>query len=198
MIPIKYKKEKPCFICNIIKPRSEFNCYQYKCKECEGKDLFKCIRCKEIKERKYFSKDRSNKSEVHGSCKKCKNKIARKRKRKYKNTVIKLVRMRFRDMLRRCGKEANNKNMVELGYTKEDFINKFPKIEKGFEVDHCIPLSWFEEGTPIYISCSLSNLQLLDAKTNNLKKNFYCHIPSDSQYVTEALKYIRKEYLENF
>lgn len=196
MIPIEYKKEKPCYICNITKLRSEFSPYQQKCKDCEDKDLFKCVRCKQIKERKDFPKDSSNLSGVHGSCKSCKNKL--KRKRRYKNSLIKLVRMRFRDMLRRCGVTANSKNMLELGYTKEDFINKFPKIDKGYEVDHCIPLSWFEEGTPIYISCALSNLQLLDAKSNNLKKNFWCHIPSDTQYVTEALKYIKKEYLENF
>jgi hypothetical protein len=106
--------------------------------------------------------------------------------------------MFFRDCLKRLNQSKVSSVYIMLGYDKEEFKNKFPIIPIGYDIDHCIPLSWFKEDAPISISCSLSNLQLLEHSLNVKKNNLYYDKPSDNEYVINSLKYIKEKYLHMF
>lgn len=203
----QYRLERPCTICTIIKPKSDFNTYQHRCKTCEDKKLYKCYKCAIIKEEKEFSKDKSRKLGILSICKKCKEKKPRKKTEAYytrrrrmdinrKNQPIRRLRVFIKGCLKRLNECKSSKAHSILGFTKEEFKVKFPTIPEGYEIDHCIPLSWFKEGTPISISCSLSNLQLLSSLDNAKKKNYFYHQPPDTQYFKDCLKYIDDKYLD--
>jgi len=79
----EYLIRRPCVVCKIIKPKSEFNKFKHTCKECEEKELFNCYSCKEIKHKSLFPKDNSQRIGISHKCKKCKNKqLSIKRKNK--------------------------------------------------------------------------------------------------------------------
>lgn len=203
----KYSKGRSCTICNILKIRSDFNSYQHRCKSCEAKKLYKCWKCKEIKEEDNFPKDPSRKLGISSMCKVCKAKIPKKKtethyisKRKSdkirSNRPERKLRRFIKDCFKRLRENKESTAASLLGFTQDELKTKFPVIPEGYEIDHCIPLSWFKVGTPISISCSLSNLQLLPGAENARKRNFYYHKPSDLQYFTNCLKYIDNKYLD--
>lgn len=64
------------------------------------------------------------------------------------------------------------------------------------QIDHKIPLSWFEEYTPPYIVNDLRNLQPLDPSTNQSKLNRYMD-KVDEEYLKEARQYLKKSFLES-
>lgn len=205
-------KNRICSICKILNPVSGFSKGLHKCKDCENNK--RCYICKEVKDKNEFRNDSyryDNKSNKCKVCERIKDKIRAKKRtstieykekrRQYeknrKRNTNRKVRDFFKDCLKRLKRNKTDTTYKTLGFTKQEFENKFPTIPKGFDLDHCIPLSWFIEDTPIYISCHLSNLQILPSSLNSKKKNYYCDLPSDSQYLSNCLKYIKKEYLEN-
>lgn len=192
----EYSIQKPCVVCNIVKPKSEFNLYQQKCKTCEESQLYKCCKCVTVKPYDDFEKNKSRKSGLSSRCKKCSQEAKKNKPRKI--TVTRRSRMFFKDCLKRLNQSKVSDVYVTLGYSKEEFKNKFPIIPTGYDIDHCIPLSWFKEDTPISISCSLHNLQLLEHSLNIKKNNLYYDKPSDNEYVINSMKYIKKKYLHMF
>src|SRR6478736_1299127 len=130
-----YSKERPCSVCQISKPKSEYNVNQQRCKDCESKTLRKCCRCNSIKEEVDFPKDKSKGSGISSYCKKCKSKRQGKRIRikKYKKKVTPLVRLRwmFKDSIRRLNRCKTSSTFKTLGFTKEEYISKFPVIPEG-------------------------------------------------------------------
>lgn len=203
----KYKYFRSCSICEVIKKRCDFNPYQHRCKECEDKKLRKCWKCKEIKKECEFHKDPSKKLGITNICKICKGKQIRIKnetfyinKRKYDKSRSKKSQRKFRTFISGCLKrlKSGNKDASKLlGFTKEAFESKFPNISIGYSIDHCIPLSWFKKETPISISCSLHNLQLLPSLENSKKKNYFYHQPSDLEYFKNCLNYIDNKYLDS-
>ncbi len=187
----EYSIQRPCSVCKGVKLKSEFNPFQHRCKDCQSKNLHKCCKCKEVKYKSLFPSDSSKKEGISSYCKICK--ISKKR-------VTPTIRLRwlFKGSLKRLQISKNGKTFEILGFTKSEFLSKFPNIPPGKSLDHCIPLSWFKEDCPVSVSCNLHNLQLLDNSVNFSKKNIFYHNPSDSQYLTESLKYIKKQYLHNF
>ena len=103
--------------------------------------------------------------------------------------------MFFKDCLKRLNQSKVSNVYTILGYTSEEFKFKFPLIPSGYDIDHCIPLSWFKEDTPISISCALSNLQLLEHSINIKKNNLYYDKPIDNEYFINCKKYIKEKYL---
>ncbi len=187
----EYSIQRPCSVCSIVKLKDGFNFHQQRCIECESKNLYKCCGCKTVKDKTFFPTDSSRRSGISSYCKKCKNKRNKKK-------ITSLIRARwwFKGCLRRLIISKELDTFTSLGFSKEQFITKFPIIPKGKDIDHCIPLSWFKEGTPLNISCNLHNLQLLDSSVNYSKGNIFYHYPSDNQYLIDSLKYIKDEYLD--
>ena len=194
---------KTCIICKKVKEKEHFEKWQHKCISC--KNLFKCSICKSIKEVNQFRKDSSRSSGLSSKCKSCANKIVKneayyiRRKeidKRRRNTPLRKARQFFKDSIKRLGFKESKGTWLDLGFSKEDFINKFPAIEKGMEIDHCIPLSWFKETTPINISCSIHNLQLLSKDINIRKSNSYADFPDCKEYLEKILFYIKEEYKE--
>jgi hypothetical protein len=61
------------------------------------------------------------------------------------------------------------------------------------QIDHKIPLSWFEDNTPPHIVNDLRNLQPLSPSTNQSKLNKYMD-KVDEEYLVEILDYIKKDF----
>ncbi len=192
----EYSIQKPCVVCDIVKSKLEFNLYQQKCKKCEELQLYKCCKCTTIKHYNDFEKNKSRKSGLSSRCKKCSQVIKKNKPRKI--TITRRSRMFFKDCLKRLNQSRTSNVYTKLGYTKEDFKFKFPMIPTGYDIDHCIPLSWFKEDTPISISCSLHNLQLLEHSINIKKNNLYYDKPIDNEYFINCIKYIKEKYLHMF
>jgi hypothetical protein len=64
------------------------------------------------------------------------------------------------------------------------------------QIDHKIPLSWFEDYTPPHIVNDLRNLQPLSPSTNQSKLNKYMD-KVDKEYLVEILDYIKKDFKNN-
>lgn len=185
--------QKTCVVCKGIKLKLEFNLNQQKCKTCEELKLYKCYKCQIIKNYGDFDKDKFRKSGIASRCKKCTQLVKKNKPRKI--TITRRSRMFFKDCLKRLNQSKVSNVYTILGYTSEEFKFKFPLIPSGYDIDHCIPLSWFKEDTPISISCALSNLQLLEHSINIKKNNLYYDKPVDNEYFINCKKYIKEKYL---
>ena len=62
-----------------------------------------------------------------------------------------------------------------LGYNIQEFIKKVGSPNKGYDIDHKVPLSWFKKGTPIDIIWDLRNLHIIPSKENRSKGNRFSH-----------------------
>jgi len=200
------KKNLICSICEEEKSSTDFGRYQRRCNSCQ--DLQRCVRCKEIKPLSDFNSDRNRRpSGYSNKCKKCayiiritqrKNRTLRGEKGwpTKKLTYSRKIRQMFRDYLKRL-----NKSEINIGrfkFSEEEFKSKFPIINPGMQIDHCIPLSWFKEGTPISISCHLDNLQLTTKEYNSSKSNKWFDIPASKSYLELAYPYIKNtEFFNN-
>lgn len=89
--------------------------------------------------------------------------------------------------------KKNERTAQLLGYTAQDFINRYGEGSIGQHIDHKIPKSWFEEDAPINVVWHLDNLQWLDGVENDSKGNRYAHSVPES-YLQQALPYIREEF----
>lgn len=198
---------KTCNICREVKEKSEFEKYQQKCISC--KDLIRCSICKNIKHKDEFRNDSSRTNHKSSRCKVCDDSIIRPKNEAYyirrrngernrRRTPIRKLREFFRDCLKRLQFDKTDSTWKLLGFTKEEFKIRFPEIPNGYHIDHCIPLSWFKEDTPINISCSLDNLQLLSAEINSRKSNLYSDFPSSEKYLNKILPNIKMEFKEKF
>ena len=204
---------KICSICNKegSKDSLRFKPYSRKCLSCENKK--KCYICNKIKLIDEFPKDSSRGDGLNNKCKICCNEKEKIRTRKRyttekdkekrriyeknrKRTPSRRMRELFKDILKKLNKVKESSMWKTLGYTRDEFRLKFPIIPKNHDIDHMIPISWFEDSTPLRISCALPNLQILESSVNNSKRNFYCDKPSDNQFIIECLPFIKNKYLD--
>lgn len=89
--------------------------------------------------------------------------------------------------------KKNERTAQLLGYTAQDFINRYGEGLTGQHIDHKIPKSWFKEDAPINVVWHLDNLQWLDGVENDSKGNRYAHTVSES-YLHQALPYVKEEF----
>ena len=89
--------------------------------------------------------------------------------------------------------KKNERTAQLLGYTAQDFINRYGEGLTGQHIDHKIPKSWFKEDAPINVVWHLDNLQWLDGVENDSKGNRYAHPVSES-YLQQVLPYIKEEF----
>jgi hypothetical protein len=104
------------------------------------------------------------------------------------------LRRSIHKIFKRWGINKLNKSYDYLGFTKEEFFEKFPVIPNGVEIDHKIPISWFKRETPIYIIFHIENLQLLPKAENRAKSNYRNDIVNNS-YLELAKPFIREEFI---
>ena len=94
--------------------------------------------------------------------------------------------------------KKENETIVLLGYSAielRDFLKSLNEKWVDFEIDHKIPISWFESNTPANIVNDFRNLQLLSKGINTSKRNFYMDDVSD-EFWFEAKQYVKKEFLK--
>lgn len=89
--------------------------------------------------------------------------------------------------------KKNERTAQLLGYTAQDFINRYGEGSIGQHIDHRIPKSWFKEDAPIHIVWHLDNLQWLDDAENSSKGNRFMH-GVEGRYLTVALPHLKEEY----
>jgi len=92
----------------------------------------------------------------------------------------------------RCDKRGHTADI--LGYSIADLHNHFtryPKVDES--IDHKIPVSWFNKGTPPWVINHLDNLQLLSRSENSCKNNTFCH-PVTIIYYLICIPFIKLKY----
>lgn len=207
------QETKVCPICSIEKPYTDYNKYKRKCKDCEH--LCRCYLCKGIKDssefreglrrckpcdNKFHEELRKIKPKTESYREKVKRGNIAKKARGYKapittySVTVRRIRGAVKNTLKSWSIYKTQKSFNYLGYTKEEFLNKFPQIPEGMDLDHKIPISWFAIDSPLYVIHSLDNLQILTKEENCSKKNYYAH-PVSQEYYNKALPHIKVEYI---
>lgn len=210
---MKRKTTRVCKICTIEKENEQYEKGKQTCKECFH--LLRCYVCKGVFEKKNCrAKNRCNKcdNKLHYDKKKenptpafldkVKRAAEAKKRNRYKAPPIKNPQTKINKKLRSSIKNVFNtwsinkeyKSYDYLDYTSSQFLERFPEIPKGMDIDHKIPLSWFEVDSPINILFHLDNLQLLKESENRSKKNYWAH-PVSQSYYDLVLPHIKPEYV---
>jgi hypothetical protein len=83
--------------------------------------------------------------------------------------------------------------MKLIGYTPQDFVDRLGERKPGFDIDHKIPITWFNEEAPLSIIWHLDNLQWIETKQNRAKGNRRMH-PVTEEYWNVALPYLKDIY----
>lgn len=143
---------------------------------------------------------------IHPDLKKQKNKeYYQKNKEKIKYKAKEWIKKKYKEdetfrlktklnlqIIKYLHQHQNLKKLPEiLKYNINDFIKKIGSPKPNEDIDHKIPLSWFKEGTPVYIMWHLDNLQLLDKKENRSKSNHFSH------FIPNSYKEIIKEHIKD-
>lgn len=196
------------------------NMYKYKIKNMEIQVKY-CKFCKKEKEFKEFNKHKACTYGISNKCKQCVYEYRNKYNKVNKNKILiyninfnktynkkwaeKNVHIcRWREILNRCliykGKKKNSKTEKMLGYSVNVFKYHIESMFIGdmnwdnVQIDHKIPLSWFNKDTPVNLINHLDNLQPLISKENTAKLNRFSH-PIIENYYTTIKKYIKSEYI---
>jgi hypothetical protein len=116
-------------------------------------------------------------------------------KNKYKNNEEFRIQTKLNLQIIKYLRQSQNITKLPsiLGYNVNDFIKKVGSPKNNEDIDHKVPISWFEKETPISIIWSLENLQILESTINKSKSNHYTHSISD-EYKQSILKYIKTKY----
>jgi hypothetical protein len=103
----------------------------------------------------------------------------------------------LKETLKKIKKDKDDKTIVLLGYSPQELKKHLETLSLewvNYEIDHKIPITWFEENTPVSVVNDFRNLQLLSKSENNKKRNFWMS-DVDDVYLNEVKQYIKKEYL---
>lgn len=101
------------------------------------------------------------------------------------------------DTLQRLNQTKQDSTHKLLGYSAlqlKEHLDSQGMIWGEHQIDHKIPLSWFEDHTPPSIVNDLRNLQPLPSSINQSKLNKYMD-RVDKEYLVEILNYIKKDYI---
>jgi len=180
-----------------------------------------CWTCKQEKVISEFRNNKRNKDRKLPSCKSCMSKHVKENKERYeeiKEYVRKYQKSergkeltnishrksrkknphkyRLRSIVERLMRYKGERKVVKieelLGYTYEQFANKFQIIE-DFEIDHIIPLSWFLQTVPPNIANNLNNLQSVHYSYNAGKRDRFCE-GVISEYYNDAIIWVSPEH----
>lgn len=114
---------------------------------------------------------------------------------RYQNDPVYRLQAILRQQIVDYLKYSKNERTANLiGYTAQDFINRYGEGLVGQHIDHKIPKSWFKDDAPINIVWHLDNLQWLDGTENDSKGNRYAHQVTED-YLQIAMPYIQEEYI---
>jgi Zn ribbon nucleic-acid-binding protein len=116
-------------------------------------------------------------------------------KNKYKNNEEFRIQTKLNLQIIKYLRQSQNITKLPsiLGYNVNDFIKKVGSPKNNEDIDHKVPISWFEKETPISIIWSLENLQIIESTINKSKSNHYNH-PISDEYKQSILKYIKTKY----
>ena len=180
-----------------------------------------CKFCKKEKEFKEFNKHKACLYGISNKCKQCVHEYRGKYNKDNKSKILiyntnfnKTYNKkwaeehahicRWREMLYRClkykGKKKNGKTEKLLGYSVSIFKQHIEHmfIENmnwdNVQIDHKIPLSWFNESTPVNLINHLDNIQPLFSKENTAKLNRFSH-PISEEYYLLIKNYVKPKYL---
>jgi len=120
------------------------------------------------------------------------------RQKEYNQTIPHIVRWRniLKGTLERLGKDKENKTHKLLGYSSnelKEYLDKQNMDWNNDEIDHKIPLSWFNDNAPINVINDLRNLQSLNKEQNRKKNNIYAD-SVNKEYYDLVIEYIKEEY----
>jgi hypothetical protein len=90
--------------------------------------------------------------------------------------------------------KKNQVTEVLLGYNYETFLSQIGNPLSTQHIDHKIPVSWFQENTPVNIIWHLDNLQLTSQEYNKSKLNSFAD-PVTDIYLNLVKPYIKPQYL---
>lgn len=141
---------------------------------------------------KRLERDKKYRAENSGKLKAARNNYLDKR---YKTDPVYRLQTILRQQIVDYIKYKKNERTVDLlGYTAEDFINRYGKGEVNDHIDHKIPKSWFKEDAPISVVWHMDNLHWLPIKENSSKGNRYM-TPVSEKYLQIAMPHILESYL---
>ena len=199
---------KRCHKCKTFKKKIDF----HKNKEFRDGLTTTCKECNCIKANEWKSK---NEERVLENSKKYAKKIkesnpeklkewVKQSKKNYRSTEKGKWDGRCRTMLRKAlskmGLVKNNRTSIILGYSPKDLqehLKQYYLYENGnYEIDHKVPISFFNVGTPVNIVNSLSNLWLTSIDYNQNKSNKWADAISE-EYYYQILPYIKEEFVQD-
>jgi hypothetical protein len=205
---------KKCYKCKIEKPFDKF-CKNKKhkdglnelCKDCKkeynlknsetNKEYYKLNRNPE-KHKLYSSKFRENnpnyQKEWYSNNKDKYKEYAMNYKSRYPH--INRWRQILNDTLIALEQKKISNTRTLLNYSAQDLkqhLDNQGMVWGSYEVDHKIPISWFESFTPPHIVNDLRNLHPLPSIENKRKLNRFCS-PIEESYIKDIKEYIKKEY----
>lgn len=213
---MKRKTTRTCKVCSVEKKNEEFPKGKSTCIECFH--LFRCYVCKDVFVKgEHRNLTRCNKcdNKIHQEMKKNKPRteayqakldrgVKSRRERRIPKPKITMTKEEARSIERiRCSVhkifkrwliQKKGKSFNYLPYTREEFLVVFPSIPDSHDIDHKIPLSWFNRETPIAVVYHLENLQLLPRLANMVKSNYWAH-PVSQEYYDIAIPHIKPEYV---
>ena len=109
-------------------------------------------------------------------------------------------RTMLRKVLSKMGLVKNNRTSIILGYSPKDLqehLKQYSLYENGnYEIDHKVPISFFNVGTPVNIVNSLSNLWLTSIDYNQNKSNKWADAINE-EYYYQILPYIKEEFIQD-
>jgi hypothetical protein len=95
--------------------------------------------------------------------------------------------------LNQIKKDSTHKLLKYSALELKEHLDKQGMDWNFHQIDHKIPLSWFEDHTPPHIVNDLRNLQPLSPSTNQSKLNKYMD-KVDEDYLEQVKDYIKKEF----
>jgi hypothetical protein len=203
---------KKCNKCQEVKPVSDFgkesrakNGYKPRCKKCTNeyhKKMYPNFKTNKLNRQKIYYEE--NKDQIIERVKtyyhKNRKKIVERNKlyiraRKIKDPYL-ITLSSFRTLVKKLLKNPHYKTFDYLGYTFCDLLKTLGRLpERTENIDHKVPISWFEDKTELKIIFSLENLQILDALENRKKGARYAHKISKNYY-DQIKHFIKPKHLQ--
>jgi hypothetical protein len=199
---------KRCHNCNTFKNKTEFHKststrdgLTTMCKECS------CIKTNKWKcenEEKVLQNSKEYSKRIKESDPEKFKEWRRNGKKNYRNSEKGKWDSKCRTMLRKVLSkmelDKNDKTSILLGYSPKDLqehLKQYDLYENGnYEIDHKVPISFFNVGTPVNIVNSLSNLWLTSVEYNQNKSNKWADAISEKYYY-QILPYIKERFIQD-
>ena len=183
---------RKCSKCKVLKPLDKFvNPKQYYCRECQFK-----IRAESKEDIKKFNQKywKDNNPEFKYKGKDHRKEYMREYMKSYREKYPHIQRSRqlLNDTLRRLGKHKTQATSKLLGYTAiklKEHLDQLGMNWDTHQIDHKIPVSWFDKETPMHIINDLRNLQPLTLEENLEKSDKYCTLV-EMDYLKIAKPYL--------